>query len=320
MVEEFLLDILEKYKIHIHYKVEYNSFTPDFFKMLQVYNSRGIPISIWATLSDKQGYWINERNAHIFEKYIFRLVEQIEREKCTINGICIDMEPPLKQVQAIVKPRRFFQPYLAYVRMATVNVNNRRYFEATRRLHSVQKYLKAKNIESFATFLRQVYYDIRFNSNIIQNALETPIFSIPWDKYNIMYYATVIREELKQRSAEEVDYKIYHELSFLRERIGEKLCVSVGVTNVGKLGNEIFYQDDTRFIRDIGIVKACGIDDITLFSLDGIMDPVLLEKYLRMMIQAEPVVPEVQEKILEDEIKFKRFIRIAKGYYSLYKI
>jgi hypothetical protein len=320
MIQDFMIDILREHSIQLHFHLEYGQLGPNFYEMLRVYNEKKIPISISATLPDKQGYWINERNARTFAKYTEDLIKQIHMAGCYIDGLSIDMQSPLMHMQAIKNPKRFFQPYLAYIRMATVNVNTRRYREAVRDLSSIQRMLKSKKIESYAILRRQVYYDVRFRTDIIQNAFETPVFSVPWDKYNIIYDIPAMRAELKHLNTEEIDYKVYYELSFLKQRIGDRLSAFIRAGNPKEFIYRSASDSFDRFSREIGIIKAAGVRDILLLPIKDAFKPKILEKYIMIAKTAQPVHPEKQDIVLKAENRYHKFFQIAKGYYSLYKI
>ena len=290
----------------------------DFFDMLRIYNQNGIPVSIWATLEDEQGYWINEKNAQAFDGYIKDLVGEIEREKLNIKGICIDMESPLHDVQRLINPKSKLDPLILFGKAVTHNLNKGRYNQAKETLRGTCDYIKSKNLEGYATCVRHCYYDLRFDSEIMQNALEIPIFDIEWDKYNLMYYATMIRQELKSIKRVSVDYLIYHQIMNLKKRLKDKLAVSVGVTNIGKMGNEPFYESIEEFSKDIGILKECGVEDFSLFSLDGIMEEKRLEGFLAAMQNSKPSKPEYCRRVIRNEALTEMLLKLGKVYYSLF--
>lgn len=315
---EFILRILQKYNVTLNYKLEYKQADGSFFDMLKIYNQNRIPVSIWATMGDDMGYWINEKNALDFDHYIRELIEEIERQKLSIKGICIDMESPLKDVQRLSNPKSILDPVILFGKALTHNLNKNRYNKAKEILKGTCSYIRTKNLESYATCARHCYYDLRFDSEIMQNALEIPVFDIEWDKYNLMYYATMIRQELYRIKRVNVDYLIYHQIRHLKEALKEKLAVSVGVTNIGKLGNEPHYESIEEFSKDIGILKACGVEDFSLFSLDGIMQEKRLEGFLAAMQNAQPAKPEFCGRVIRNEALAELLLKLGKIYYSLF--
>jgi hypothetical protein len=152
----------------------------------------------------------------------------------------------------------------------------------------------------------------------MQNAMEIPVFDIEWDKYNLMYYATMIRQELNKVKRVNVDYLIYHQIKHLKETLKDKLAVSVGVTNVGKLGNEPHYESIEEFSKDIGILKECGVEDFSLFSLDGIMQENKLEDFLSAMHNAKPAKPSYCKKVIRNEALAELLLKIGNAYYGLF--
>lgn len=315
--KDFILENFKKYNVILNYKLEYGDISGDFFDMLRLYNQNGIPVSIWATLSDDMGYWINEKNTHHFDVYIRNLIEELEREELKIKGICIDMESPLNDVQRFFNPKSKLDSILLFGKAVTHNLNKKRYNQAKDKLKKTCEFIKSKGLEGYSTCIRHCYYDLRFNSEIMQNALEIPVFDIEWDKYNLMYYATMMREELKPIKKVNVDYLIYHQIMHLRDKLKDKLAVSVGVTNIGKLGNERFYNSLEEFSKDIGILKECGVEDYSLFSLDGIMEEKRLEGFLSAMRDAKPIKPEFCSRVHRNEALVELVLGLGKLYYNL---
>lgn len=315
--KDYILEILKEQDVTLNYRLDYRKDSPDFYQMLKVYNENKIPVSIWATLSDDMGYWINEKNAHNFFDYIKELLDKLENKGLKIRGICIDMESPLEDIKRIGSPASRLDPIVAYGKMLTSNLNKSRFKRSMDILAETACYIRGKGLESYATCIRHSYYDLRFGSELMQNALEIPVFKVPWDKYNLMYYATMIRNEMKKVKKVNVDYLIYHQVSYLKKVLKDKLAVSVGVTNIGKLGNEPYYENMDEFEKDIGILKECGVEDFSLFSLDGIMDKAKLKDFLVRMKQAKPMKPEPCYRVIRNEALVGYAMNLGKLYYLL---
>jgi len=47
-----VLEVFKEHNISLNYRLGYGEDSSDFYKMLENYNRNGIPVSIWATLSD----------------------------------------------------------------------------------------------------------------------------------------------------------------------------------------------------------------------------------------------------------------------------
>jgi hypothetical protein len=294
-------------------------FTEDFFEMIRLYNSNNIPVSIWATLNDEMVYWVNEVNVDKFGDYVHKIVDILDNRGLKIYGLCIDMEPPYNLVMKLYDPRNFLDKLVFFSTVATKNLNMKRYIHAKERFMEIGEFLKSRGLESYVPAARETYYDVKCGTDFIQNALETPVYDMPWDKYNLMYYATTMRKQMNKYNNNDIDYLIYSEIEFLREKFGSRLSVSAGLTNIGKLGSEPYYENMEDFYRDIGVLKACKVDDISIFSLDGILNPEKLEMFIKGACEAKPYTPDVSKRVLDDENRKARLMNIAKVYYKIYQ-
>lgn len=315
---DYVIDIFKQYNIILNFKLEYDNFTEEFFEMLRIYNENGIPVSIWATLNDEMGYWVNEYNVDIFGDYVHKLVDILGKRRIKVYGLCIDMEPPYNQVMKMYNSRSIFDKIAFFSTLATRNLNKDRYNYAKHKFSEIAVFLKSHGLESYAPAARETYYDVLCSTDFIQNALETPLYDIPWDKYNLMYYGTMMRKQIRKYDKNDIDYLIYTQIKLLKERFNDRISVSAGLTNTGKLGTEPYYEDMEDFYRDIGVLKACNVQDISIFSLDGILDPARLEMFIKGAYEAKPYTPDVSEKVLLDQKRKTGYMNIAKAYYKLF--
>lgn len=280
--QNWITDTFKEHDIMLNYKVEFGEVNENLIKMIYYYNERNIPVSLWLTLSDEDGYWINEQNCEKFYRYVENTLVFLEKKSIKIHGICIDLEPPLQFLKKLIEPQTFREKYLAYKDLFTTHLNTARYKNSVKVFTQLSDLLRSRKLESMAVGTWQLFYDLRYNMNFIQNALETPFFDIPWDSYNLMYYATLIRQQFTKKSDEQIYRFITQQVQFLKNRLGEKLAISVGCTNLGKLGTEAYYETPEEFKKDFEVIKRCGVNDFSLFSLDGLLE----EKKLRSFLEA----------------------------------
>jgi hypothetical protein len=84
---DYIIDAFKRYNVTLNYKLEYGHDSEGFYNMVRTYNDHHVPLSIWATLSDEMGYWINERNAEPYKPAICRRVIRNEEISELIFGI-----------------------------------------------------------------------------------------------------------------------------------------------------------------------------------------------------------------------------------------
>ncbi|MCX7745874.1 MAG: hypothetical protein N2645_03140 [Clostridia bacterium] len=317
LCKDEIVGILKKYNVFLNYKVEYGKLNKDFFSMLKFYNDKNVPVSLWLTLADEDGYWINERNADKFDKYVQDVIHSIDERDLKVEGVCIDLEPSLRDVKNIWGAKNIFSLSMVYIKMLLNNISKKRFRAASEILRRTAEFLKAKGLESYATSLCYCYYDLKFKSDFMQNVLEVPFFEVPWEKYNMMYYSTLIRHELRREKIN-IDYLIYYQMMHLKEKLGDRLAVSIGLSNVGKLGNEPYYDNLNDLSKDVGLLKECGVGDISLFSLDGLMDVQSLEAFLSTIAASKPHKPQCCDGVLKREKRTKRLFTLGKVYYKFF--
>ena len=120
-----------------------------------------IPVSIWATLSDELGYWINEKNAWQFNRYIKELVRKLDERNLKLRGLWHRSGITLQDIKKITDPKNKWDIIFTYVKMITVNLNKKRFNDSKHIFMMQQNSLRSKGLESYATCVRHCYYDMR---------------------------------------------------------------------------------------------------------------------------------------------------------------
>jgi len=67
----------------------------------------------------------------------------------------------------------------------------------------------------------------------------------------------------------------------------------------------------------MGILKGIGIDSISLFSLDGIMEENRLLEFLDTINRAKPYKPAVCNYVIRNEVLSELLFNIGKIYYRI---
>lgn len=283
LMQPWVLKTLNEHDMMLNYKVEYNQINDQLFKMLSKYNESNVPISLWMTLRDEDGYWINEQNCELFYKYAEESIRALEYKDVKIHGICIDLEPPLHFTKKLLSPGTFYDRMSAAMQMIFKHSNPIRYKKSVQIFSDLAALLQEKGMESMGVGTWLLYYDMKYRFKFLQNVLETPLFDVPWDTYNLMYYSTIIKQYFPRMNILDVEAFIYKHVKFLSNKMGKKFSVSLGCTNAGKLGHEAFYSHPKQLKRDVDILKSCGIEDFSIFSLDGLLEEKKLREFLSIL-------------------------------------
>jgi hypothetical protein len=70
-----------------------------------------------------------------------------------------------------------------------------------------------------------------------------------------------------------------------------RASVSLGLVSTGKLGDERCFRDPVELLLDVEAALAAGVDDLALFSLEGILERGPPERWLVPYTNARPRKP-----------------------------
>ena len=106
----------------------------------------------------------------------------------------------------------------------------------------------------------------------VQRALAAPVDALPWDHVSVMLYTSMIegwsRGLIPRPRALDL---LARGAVASRRRFGAAAGVSVGVVDVGALGNEPRYRDPAELAVDVAVSLANGVHTINLFDLGGVL-------------------------------------------------
>lgn len=250
--------------------------------------ARDIPLGIWPLLPDTDGYWAGERNA---ELYSARLFEALERTRASspVRTVAIDLEPPLDRVCAFFDKSRTLSAVESALREAlrpdVVEVRRR----ARVSFGELQRSLAVENVETVAAVVPLVIFDLATEHRPWQALLGTPIEPPFWDRICPMLYGSLAAKSL---SAPVIEHVLFAAGRVLVEHVGTKrAAAALGLAGPGKLGNEAFYATPELLARDVAAIRAAGIEDLALFSLEGVLAREHPEAWLRAFCEAPPLIP-----------------------------
>lgn len=118
----------------------------------------------------------------------------------------------------------------------------------------------------------------------------TPVDGIPWDHATAMLYTSIL--EGWSRGALHRDDAV----SLLaggcraaRARWGAAAGASLGAVGTGALGDEPVYRSAGELAEDVAVARACGIDDLALFDLGGVLARPPVAPWLDAFTRTEPL-------------------------------
>jgi hypothetical protein len=276
VMSERIVDLLGKYKVNLNLAVTENQLTSTLAELLRIYKKTGLTVTLWPLLPDELGYWACEKNADEFSKLINRIFDWAKQEKVNIPGIVIDMEPPLYQ-------RNTTALTVDIKKMIRENRNESRFRKATERYREILKKIHSENCQVMTVTSYLILADYTFGTTFLQNFLETPVLMLNWDRISFMVY----NSPFKRMPQSTLLCVLRSIAKIVKKNFGERAAVSLGmIGNIGKLGNEVGYSEPVNLIADIKTVLKAGINEISIFSLDGLLAQPKPESWLKEISKA----------------------------------
>ena len=286
-----VVDLLSRFEVGLNISVPQGSLSPDLAYLLKTYASAGLDVALWLLLDDARGYWPSERNVGHFSAYVDEVLNWAGNQNLPLRWIAVDLEPPYYQVASHQHDQGLRRLWLV-LRLAWENLDATRFRQATRAYEALQRRIHAAGARTLVPLVEFAVEDIVLGDTVMQDLLEAPALSVSWDLVSCMTYNTMTAGYSQGRaSLADARYLQYLLLQDLADALGKRAGASVGLTGVGKLGDEPTYQDPADLALDVGTALMAGIRDISIFNLEGILSRPDPTAWLRPAREAQPTSP-----------------------------
>ena len=219
---------------------------------------------VWPLLPREQGYWPSERNHEAFAVRVERLLSAGKAPP----WLLVDLEPPIAQMS---KVRTAFAAGV----LVWSNLNLRRYAGAVAAYRTLADKWRGAGVRTFACAAPLAAGDLpRNGATFWQDAWEAPLVGVGWDAVGCMTYTTL----MSAYSSGALDHRgarrfAYHAGRATVRRFGGGAAAFVGLLGRGVLGDEPVYTDPDQLRLDVAALRAAGVRDIVLYSLEGLLVP-----------------------------------------------
>lgn len=244
----------------------------DLVKLLDIYHKQNIEVCLWVLLPDKLGYWPNEGNAQQFSEQVEEILNLINQKGVHLPYIAVDLETPFNSYLDLKNAKSLVQKILILKKIIKENKNPQRFIKASEIYSKLLEKLHHQNIKTLIAVAPLVLNDFVYSSYKIQNILETPIATINWDLISFMFYNSMnVGYSKGILNYKDAHYLLYLYAQMANNFLGERASFSLGVTYIGKLGDEPYYKSYKQLIPDIASTKAAGIKSLGLYNLEGVL-------------------------------------------------
>ncbi|MFO0724533.1 MAG: hypothetical protein U1E65_12160 [Myxococcota bacterium] len=287
--DDATLRLLERRGIEPVIAVPPEAETPALGSAIQRLGARGIPIGLWPLMSDREGYWLNVENAAQFQERAEAALAFFQRHQVWPSSFVFDLEPPLLHTQKLFG--RGKREGLRYLLGSALTRQGRRDLgQARQALDRLGLSLRDRGVETLATILPPLLFDLDQATPFTQAMLHTPVERQAVDRLCPMAYTTMIAPMLGlgRPAAQRLVYLMGRAL--IAEVGRRQAALALGLVGPGKLGDEPHYEGPEALAEDVAAARASGIGDLSVFSLEGILAKPHPEVWLDAL-RAEPKTP-----------------------------
>lgn len=211
-------------------------------------------IGLWPLLEDGDGYWISPRNLDRATARVASAVEFARRAGVAVRTLCLDIEPSLDVMRDLAVGR-----WTAVGALARGAVPPDAHAEARRTLAR----LLAVEAETYVVLppVPFVAHGVDRRLGILRGAGHVEA---------LMTYSSLARPWLRSRRLTGL-WLSATAWAHARRRWPAP-ALALGCTGPGKLGDERAFAHVDELRRDVIRAQRAGIDDLALFSLEGVLD------------------------------------------------
>ncbi|MBW2460728.1 MAG: hypothetical protein JRH11_03715 [Deltaproteobacteria bacterium] len=229
-------------------------------ELVRACRSHGVSVGLWPMLDDIDGRWASRKNGVAYAEHVRRLLEVLGGT--LPDTVAIDLEPPISDVRRMLAadPRPLLGPLFAPPPLA-----------GERALEALVDDLNRHGIETLAALVPPLGtgwigtrgYALAFGS---------PLPDLRLQRLGPMGYTTLLsgysRGTLRRADARALLAMVAKGAA---RHLGPAATLSLGVVGGGALGDEATYRTPADLAEDVAVARAAGVDDLALFSLDGLL-------------------------------------------------
>lgn len=218
----------------------------------------GVSLGLWPMVADDHGRWGSTFNAHHFAGFA-TAVSELAPEGTTI---AIDLEPPITIMHGLLTGRP-----TAYRQLLRTN----NWSVGHQRLRDLLQLLGQRGYPCLAAANPMLLGDGRGES-AWQWLFGTPIADLPFDAVSFMTYTSLISGYTKGLLSRPIASSMLMQTAASAQRQwGSRASISLGTVGGGALGDEVPYGSIEELREDVATALACGVTDLALFDLSGVL-------------------------------------------------
>jgi hypothetical protein len=248
---------------------------PNVGELVRHYRSEGLALGMWPMLDDVDGRWGSTFNADLYRSFVLRVADACEG----MQAMALDLEPPIVLLRRLLRgdPRAF---------RALWNTAHRS--QGKQELLALVQELESRELTTIAA-LHPVLLGDQKGNRAWQELLGTPFADLPFQSLSFMAYTSLIEGYSRGLLGRRVATTMLAQTARSASRQwGARASLSLGSVGGGALGDERPYRSVEQLREDVSIALACGIEDLALFDLSGVLAKPHPEEWLQTFVNTPP--------------------------------
>lgn len=217
-----------------------------------------LPLVLWPLLDDADGRWPSAHNVAAFDAHVGHLTSSL-----TPGTLLLDLEPPIAWTRDAVRWR--------YAPRPGKRARPNSLVATTQRLRESGWVVEAVVPPMLA-------YGSRWG-----RWFGTPVEELACQRVESMAYTSLFEGYSRGMVDRDVARDLLARIARLQPR-----AIALGVVGGGALGDERAYRDVGELREDVGIASALGVEQLSLYALDGMLLRGDVETWLQAFTQTEP--------------------------------
>lgn len=217
----------------------------------------GVRLVVWPLLEDAHGRWASTTNAAEYEELLARIFRDVPA-----SVLLLDLEPPIAVTRSWLDLRPKKKPTLVAPQKRTFG--------------GLATWARREGWQVEAVVPPVIAYGEKWESR-----LGTPVSELGCERVESMAYTSLF--EGYGRGL--IDRRVARDL--LSRIAGRSNALSLGVVGGGALGDEQAYRSVDELIDDVGVARAAGVEQLSLYGLDGILERGPIEPWLNAFTRSE---------------------------------
>jgi hypothetical protein len=237
--------------------------------LIRAAHDDGVGVRAWLLLSEEDGYWPNEHNLAAMRAATTAFADWRDEAALPVDWVIFDMEMSLERTRAIAATIEQDGP-LAGLTMILDGEDAGAFAAHRDELATLVEDLRARGLRVMCVTYPTILDDGDDGDDQIQDRMDVPVVGVPWDEASFMVYQSLIHDLSGSWHGPDV---IESYARTAKDLFADAATVALGIVGTAAVDPvDAPYPDEATLLADVAAARAGGVDRISVYSLDGVLE------------------------------------------------